>query len=67
MTLIQGCVKVRNELSKEEKEILTDACKIFVIKGKEVHLVRGEISNLKITTQEDYKIAQAMIGVKLND
>ncbi|AVQ19849.1 IspD/TarI family cytidylyltransferase [Fusobacterium mortiferum] len=56
-----------NELSKEEKEILTDACKIFVIKGKEVHLVRGEISNLKITTQEDYKIAQAMIGVKLND
>ena len=55
-----------NELSKEEKEILTDACKIFVIKGKEVHLVRGEISNLKITTQEDYKIAQAMIGVKLN-
>ena len=59
--------KLYNELSKEEKEILTDACKIFVIKGKEVHLVRGEISNLKITTQEDYKIAQAMIGVKLND
>ena len=59
--------KLYSELSKEEKEILTDACKIFVIKGKEVHLVRGEISNLKITTQEDYKIAQAMIGVKLND
>lgn len=58
--------KLYNELSKEEKEILTDACKIFVIKGKEIHLVRGEISNLKITTQEDYKIAQAMIGVKLN-
>lgn len=58
--------KLYNELSKEEKEILTDACKIFVIKGKEVHLIRGEISNLKITTQEDYKIAQAMIGVKLN-
>lgn len=58
--------KLYSELSKEEKEILTDACKIFVIKGKEVHLVRGEISNLKITTQEDYKIAQAMIGVKLN-
>lgn len=58
--------KLYNELSKEEKEILTDACKIFMIKGKEVHLVRGEISNLKITTQEDYKIAQAMIGVKLN-
>ena len=59
--------KLYNELSDKEKEILTDACKIFVIKGKEVHLIKGEISNLKITTQEDYKIAQAMIGVKLND
>lgn len=59
--------KLYNELSEKEKEILTDACKIFIIKGKEVHLVRGEISNLKITTQEDYKIAQAMIGAKLND
>ena len=58
--------KLYNELSKEEKEILTDACKIFVIKDREVHLVRGEISNLKITTQEDYKIAQVMIGAKLN-
>lgn len=57
--------KLYNELSKEEKEILTDACKIFVIKGKEVHSVRGEISNLKITTQEDYKIAQAIIGAKV--
>lgn len=53
-----------NELSKEEKEILTEACKIFIIKGREVHLVRGEIFNLKITTQEDYKIAQVMMGVK---
>lgn len=58
--------KLYNKLSEEEKEILTDACKIFVIKGREVYLVRGEISNLKITTQEDYKIAQAMIGAKLN-
>lgn len=58
--------KLYNELSEKEKEILTDACKIFIIKGKDVHLVRGEISNLKITTQEDYKIAQAMIGAKLD-
>ena len=26
-------------LTEEEKEILTDACKIFVIKGQDVHLV----------------------------
>ena len=55
--------KLYNELSLEEKEILTDACKIFVVKNYPVYLVAGEIENLKITTQGDYKIAKAMIGV----
>ena len=49
------------ELSDEEKEILTDACKIFVIKGKDVALAKGEYSNLKITTVTDLKIAKSMI------
>ncbi|COD74590.1 cytidylyltransferase [Streptococcus pneumoniae] len=48
-------------LSDEEKEILTDACKIFVIKGKDVALAKGEYSNLKITTVTDLKIAKSMI------
>lgn len=51
-----------HDLSEEEKGILTDACKICVVRDKPVHLVRGEVSNLKITTISDYKIAQAMIG-----
>lgn len=50
------------DLSPQEKAILTDACKICVVRNKPVHLVRGEVSNLKITTVSDYKIAQAMIG-----
>ena len=48
-------------LSDKEKEILTDACKIFVIKGKDVALAKGEYSNLKITTVTDLKIAKSMI------
>lgn len=59
--------KLYNELSQEEKEILTDACKICVVKNHPVYLVEGEISNLKITTPSDYKIAQAMIGGNLVD
>ena len=50
-----------NSLTSEEKQILTDACKIFVIKGKEVALAKGEYSNLKITTVTDLKIAKSMI------
>ena len=48
-------------LSAEEKEILTAVCKIFVIKGKDMVLAKGEYSNLKITTVTDLKIAKSMI------
>lgn len=49
-------------LTKDEKSILTDACKIFVIKGEKVGLVQGEYSNIKITTVTDLKTAQALLG-----
>lgn len=48
-------------ISESEKSLLTDACKIFLLKNEPVYLVRGENSNIKITTIEDYKIAQAMV------
>ncbi|MDO5101153.1 MAG: 2-C-methyl-D-erythritol 4-phosphate cytidylyltransferase [Eubacteriales bacterium] len=49
-------------LSEAEKALLTDACKVFVLKNAPVGLVRGEYSNIKITTVTDLKIAQAMLG-----
>lgn len=48
-------------LSEEEKEILTDAAKIFVIKGKPVHLVEGEVFNIKITYPYDLRVAETLI------
>ena len=50
-----------NKLNKNQKNELTDACKIFTINGEQVHLVMGEFSNLKITTVIDYKIAQSLL------
>ncbi len=46
-------------LTEEEKAILTDACKICVLRGQPVALVESEYTNLKITTPGDYLIAQA--------
>ena len=54
-------------LDEEEKAILTDACKMAVVRDHKVSLVQGEPSNLKITTVSDYKIAQAMVGGKVID
>lgn len=48
-------------LSAEEKDILTDASKIFVIKGEKVHLVQGEVFNIKITYPYDLRVAESLI------
>ena len=54
-------------LNEDEKNTLTDACKICVVRNYPVHLVEGSYTNLKITTPDDYKIAQAMVGGKIID
>ncbi len=48
-------------LSEDEKEILTDASKIFVIKGEKVYLVQGEVFNIKITYPYDLRVAESLI------
>lgn len=48
-------------LTEQEKEILTDAAKIFVMKGEDVHLVEGEVSNIKITYPYDLRVAETLI------
>lgn len=58
---ITKLLELYNELTNKEKDILTDACKIFTLKGKQVGLVDGEIYNIKITTQYDLKIANAIL------
>ena len=42
--------------------ILTDACKIYVLRNKEVALVRGDVSNMKITYPQDMRVATSLIG-----
>lgn len=48
-------------LSDNEKEILTDACKIYTIKGYNVHMVKGDTSNIKITYPYDLIVAEAIL------
>lgn len=51
-------------LTKEEQEILTDASKIFVLKGEEVYLVRGEVFNIKITYPYDLQVAESLLNLE---
>ncbi len=49
-------------LSEEEKAVLTDAAKVFVIKGEEVKLVQGETFNIKVTYPYDLQLAEVLLG-----
>lgn len=48
-------------LNDGEKAILTDAAKILVMKGMDVHLVQGETYNIKITYPYDLRIARSLL------
>ncbi len=56
--------RIYESLTEDEKAILTDACKILVIKGEPVHLVEGDASNIKITYPADIRMAETLIGGK---
>lgn len=51
-------------LTEDEKSILTDACKIFSIKNKDVYMVEGEVFNIKITYPYDLKVAHTLLKGK---
>lgn len=51
-----------SSLNDDERAALTDACKIFTMKGEKVALVRGDVSNMKITYPHDMRVARALLG-----
>lgn len=51
-----------NSLTEDEKTVLTDACKILVLKGEKIHLVDGEVFNIKITYPYDLRVAESLLG-----
>lgn len=53
--------KTYNMLTENEREELTDAAKIYVLKNKPVKLVEGENYNIKITYPMDLKIAETLL------
>lgn len=54
--------EIYESLTEKEREILTDACKIYVLKNEPVHLVEGDVSNIKITYPHDLRVAEAILG-----
>ena len=64
---IQKLQALYEKLTPDEREILTDTCKIFTLNGEKVNLVKGESYNMKITTLHDLKLADALITLGDNN
>lgn len=54
-------------LNESEKAVLTDAAKIFVIKGEPVALVQGETFNMKVTYPYDLRVAKSLLEDEEDD
>jgi 2-C-methyl-D-erythritol 4-phosphate cytidylyltransferase len=48
-------------LTAEQRAQMSDACRVLVEAGEPVALVPGDVTNIKLTTIMDYKVAQAMV------
>lgn len=58
---IELLIKAYSRLTEEQKSILSDAAKIFVLNDLPVKIVSGEEYNIKITTQYDLLLANAIL------
>ena len=63
----QGQTPQSFKINERETNILTDACKIFVLKNEDVYLVDGEITNIKITYPYDLKLANTILKESNHD
>lgn len=61
---IRTLKQLYGSLTEQERDVLTDACKICVLRNTPVALVKGETFNIKITYPSDLKMAQALLGAE---
>lgn len=59
--------EVYESMTEEEMNIVTDACKLFYLRGHHVYLVEGDVTNFKITYPFDLKMAKTMVGDMSHD
>ena len=62
--MLQQYLDLCSELTPEEKEKLTDVCKIYYLKNKKIGYTMGDTSNFKITTPVDLELAKVLIHKK---
>ena len=59
---IKKYIKIYEDLTKDEINLLDEAMMLFYLRDEEVHLFEGDSSNFKITTPFDIIISKSILG-----
>ena len=59
---IRNFIKIYETLDEEYLERVTDAARILAEHGQSVKLIHGELFNIKITTEYDFRIAEFLLS-----
>ena len=59
---IKAMLSAYGKLDEFQRSRLTDVCGIFTAAGEEIRIVGGDVSNIKLTTPFDLKLAEAILG-----
>ena len=59
---ISAMLSAYDQLTDQQRSRLTDVCGIFTAAGEEIRIVGGDVSNIKLTTPFDLKLAEAILG-----
>lgn len=62
---VSQLAKCFESLNDKQKSELTDTCSIFTACGKDIHIVLGDPTNFKITSDNDLAIAKALADNKV--
>ena len=54
--------ELMDSLTPEEEAVLTDGCKIYLLKGEPVVMVPGAVTNIKITYPSDLAFAESFLA-----
>lgn len=54
-------IKMLEMISSQDREKITDACKLFYMNGKKVYLIEGSERNIKLTYPSDFETAKAFM------
>lgn len=59
---ITAMLSAYEKLDEVQRSKLTDICGIFTAAGEQIRIVGGDVSNIKLTTPFDLKLAEAILG-----